>query len=65
MLAYVFEFVVSRQNMAKKVAQKLRTLDIIGFQRVHFVLTKAFKKQKVSIQEKNGENGRFSYLAEI
>ena len=65
MVADVFGFVVSRQEMAKKVAQKLRTLDIIGFQRVGFKLIKVFKKLKVSIHEKTGENGRFSNLAEI
>lgn len=64
MVVDVFEFVVSRQEMAKKVAQKLRTLDIIGFQRVSFVLIKVFKKLKVSIHEKNRENWRFSFLAE-
>lgn len=64
MVADVFGFVVSRQEMAKKVAQKLRTLDIIGFQRVSFVLIKVFKKLKVSIHEKNRENWRFSFLAE-
>ena len=64
MVADVFEFVVSRQEMAKKIAQKLRTLDIIDFQRVSFVLIKVFKKLKVSIHEKNRENWRFSFLAE-
>ena len=64
MVADVFEFVVSRQEMAKKVAQKLRTLDIIGFQWVSFVLIKVLKKLKVNIHEKHRENWRFSFLAE-
>ena len=64
MVADVFEFVVSRRALTKNIAQKLEPLDIIGFQRVSFVLIKVFKKLKVSIHEKNRENWRFSFLAE-
>ena len=63
MLAYVFEFVVSRRALTKNIAQKPEPLDIIHFQAMQSNTINNIKKWKVRKREKKRGNKSFELHA--